>query len=118
MLDLCLDETLCDVFEIDLPTNFILTGIEIDASATSLSHFCSCNIYLDGGQVYQGPMGKEGFVMEIDSLLPAKKIKITTDCGTLSEWISETEPCRIKVRGYFFAQGEPEFNTAFAEVWE
>jgi len=118
MLDLCVDKTTYDVFDIALPSNFVLTSVEIDGKSSSLSHFCSCRIYLDGESVYDGPLGRDGFKMQIESLIPSYSLRITTDCGGLSEWVSDVEPCELRVHGYFCVKGEPKFNTAFAEVWE
>ena len=47
--------------------------------------------------------------------IPCESLRIVV---ALSEWVSDAEPCELRVRGYFFVRGEPQFNTAFAEVWE
>ena len=118
VLELCLDNKPCDVFNISIPDNFILESIELDARVCSLSHLCSCRVMIDRETLYAGPIGKDGFVMEIDTILPIHSIRITTNCGSLFEWVSEIEPCVIKVHGYYVMAAEkPVFNETFSDVW-
>ena len=51
VLEFCVSEELCETLNIELPANFLLKSVEINAEKSSLSHLCSCNIKIDGESV-------------------------------------------------------------------
>ena len=117
VLEFCVSEELCETLNIELPANFLLKSIEIDAEKSSLSHLCSCNIKIDGQSVYSGPIGKEGFVMGIDTVMPINELNITTDCGSLSEWLNQIEPCLVTVKGQYLMDESNTLTKAFIDKW-
>jgi len=118
VLEFCVSEELCETLNIELPPNFLLKSIELNAENSSLSHLCSCNIKIDGESAYRGPIGKDGFVMEIDTIIPIYELNITTDCGSLSEWLNQIEPCVIKVKGHYqIDENNNDLTESFIDKW-
>ena len=117
VLDFCVSEELCETLKIELPPHFLLKSIELNAENSSLSHLCSCNIKTDSESAYSGPIGKGGFVMEIDTITPIYKLEITTDCGSLSDWLNEIEPCIVKVTGQYQVDEEIILTKEFIDEW-
>jgi len=117
VLEFCVSEELCETLNIELPDNFLLKSIELNAEKSSLSHLCSCNIKIDGESVYSGPIGKEGFVMGIDTVMPINELNITTDCGSLSEWLNQIEPCLVIVKGQYLMDESNTLTKAFIDKW-
>tara|TARA_R110000824_G_scaffold173507_2_gene351619 strand:+ start:274 stop:663 length:390 start_codon:yes stop_codon:yes gene_type:complete len=101
VLEFCINEELCETLNIELPYNFLVKYVEINAEKSSFSHFCSCNVKIDGVSAYSGPIGNEGFVMEIDTVVPIYKLEVTTNCDSLSDWLTQIEPCLVTVKGNY-----------------
>tara|TARA_R110000751_G_scaffold70525_1_gene143019 strand:+ start:1013 stop:1399 length:387 start_codon:yes stop_codon:yes gene_type:complete len=114
VLEFCVSEELCETLNIELPDNFLLESIELNAEKSSLSHLCSCNIKIDGVSAYSGPIGNEGFVMEIDTIMPISELNIATDCGSLSDVLNQIEPCIVNVKGHYQID---EQNIALTKVF-
>ena len=117
VLEFCVSEELCETLNIELPANFLLKSVEINAEKSSLSHLCSCNIKIDGESVYSGPIGKEGFVMGIDTVMPIYELNITTDCGSLSGWLNQIEPCLVTVTGHYQIDEQNYLTKEFINKW-
>ena len=119
VLEFCVDEALCETLNIELPDNFLLKTVEINAEKSSLSHLCSCSVKMDGETAYSGPIGKDGFMMEFDTVMPIYELQITTDCGSLSDWLNSIEPCIVTVTGSFegFEDDEVSLSSAMIEKW-
>jgi len=117
VLEFCVSEELCETLNIELPSNFLLKSIEINAENSSLSHLCSCNIKIDGQSIYSGPIGKEGFVMEIDTVMPIYELNITTECHSLLEELTQLEPCLVSVKGQYKMSEDNTLTKEFTNKW-
>ena len=89
-IPMCLDDV-CTPMEIPIPTNFMLKDIEVNASESPLSHLCSISVHFGAETVYNGPIGRHGFVMQITELEPRGQypLKFTASCSALHNLVGE-----------------------------
>ena len=114
-------EDLCIPMEIAIPYDFILKDIEINASDSPLSHLCSITVLFGSETVYDGPIGKHGFVMQITELEPRGDYKLLfrTNCSTLHTLVGEPiDPVRVVIRGHEKMKEGDGFKSSFTNEWE
>ena len=118
-LPMCIED-LCTPMEIPIPTNFMLKDIEVNASESPLSHLCSISVHFGSETVYDGPIGRHGFVMQITELEPRGEyaLKFSANCSALHTLIGEPpDPVRVVIRGYEDIDDEVDFGDEFASEW-
>ena len=118
-IPMCLDDV-CLPTIIPISSEFLLKDIEINSSDSPLSHLCSIKITFGSEVVYDGPIGKHGFVMQITELEPngSYDLKFTTNCGELHSLVGEPlEPVRVVVRGYEKLNDVESFDESFSSEW-
>ncbi len=119
ILPMCLEDV-CLPTIIPISPQFMLKDIEINSSESPLSHLCSITITFGSEIVYDGPIGKHGFVMQITELEPngSYDLKFTANCGKLHNLVGEPlDPIKVVIRGYEQLEEEIEFDTSFASEW-
>ena len=118
-IPMCLDDV-CTPMEIPIPTNFMLKDIEVNASESPLSHLCSISVHFGAETVYNGPIGRHGFVMQITELEPRGQypLKFTASCSALHNLVGEPiDPVKVVITGYeVMKEGEP-YDTTFTSEW-
>ena len=118
-LPMCMDD-ICIPMEIPISPHFMIRDIEINASDSPLSHLCSISICFGNETVYEGPIGKHGFVMQITELEPRVEyaLKFSANCSALHTLIGEPpDPVRVVIRGYEDIDDEVDFGNEFASEW-
>tara|TARA_B100000902_G_C26953641_1_gene737077 strand:+ start:365 stop:754 length:390 start_codon:yes stop_codon:yes gene_type:complete len=118
-LPMCLED-FCIPTIIPISPDFLLKDIEINASDSPLSHLCSITVTFGSEVVYDGPIGKHGFVMQITELEPngSYDLKFATNCDKLHSLVGEPlEPVRVVIRGYEKLDEEDGFDMAFTSEW-
>ena len=116
---MCLEDV-CIPTIIPISPDFLLKDIEINASDSPLSHLCSITVTFGSEVVYDGPIGKHGFVMQITELEPngSYDLKFATNCEQLHSLVGEPlEPVRVVIRGYEKLDEEEGFTTSFSSEW-
>jgi hypothetical protein len=119
-LPMCLDN-FCTPMEITLPPDFILRDIEVNSSASPLSHLCSISVIFGSEIVYDGPIGKQGFIMQITEMEPRADypLKFMASCAALHNLVGEPiEPIKVVIRGYEMMDEETPFEESFTSAWE
>ena len=111
-LPMCIDGELCLPMEIPIPPQFMLKGIEVNATDSPLSHLCSIKVRFGKEIVYSGPIGHHGFDMKITELEPRGSfaLQFTADCSAL-------EPVKVVVTGYTDMEESNENTDEFNEKW-
>jgi hypothetical protein len=107
--------------EITLPPDFILRDIEVNSSASPLSHLCSISVIFGSEIVYDGPIGKQGFIMQITEMEPRADypLKFMASCAALHNLVGEPiEPIKVVIRGYEMMDEETPFEESFTSAWE
>jgi hypothetical protein len=100
---MCIDGELCLPMEIPIPHQFMLKGIEVNATDSPLSHLCSIKVHFGKEVVYNGPIGHHGFDMKITELEPRGSfaLQFTADCSALHSLVSEPlESVKVFITGY------------------
>ena len=118
-LPMCLEDV-CIPTIIPISPDFLLKDIEINASDSPLSHLCSITVTFGSEVVYDGPIGKHGFIMQITELEPngSYDLKFTTSCEDLHNLVGEPlDPVKIVVRGYEKLNDAESFDPAFSSEW-
>ena len=116
---MCLEDV-CLPTVIPISNDFLLKDIEINSSDSPLSHLCSIRITFGSEVVYDGPIGKHGFVMQITELEPhgSYDLQFTTNCDQLHSLVGEPlDPGRIVIRGYEKLNDEEGFTASFSSEW-
>ena len=119
-LPMCLDD-ICTPMELNLPPDFILKDIEINASESPLSHLCSISVHFGTETVYNGPIGRHGFVMQITELEPRGNypLKFTASCSALHNLVGEPiDPVKVVITGYEVMNEEIPYGEGFTSEWE
>ncbi len=119
-LPMCLDD-ICTPMELNLPSEFILKDIEINASESPLSHLCSISVHFGSERVYSGPIGRQGFVMQITEMEPRANypLKFTASCSALHNLVGEPiEPVKVVITGYEVMNEEIPYDERFTSEWE
>ncbi len=120
-LPMCIED-ICTPMEIPIPHDFILKDIEINASESPLSHLCSISVHFGKETVYDGPIGRHGFVMQITELEPRADyptLKFTASCSALHQLVGEPiEPVKVVIRGYEVMNEEVAYAESFTSEWE
>ena len=119
-LPMCLDD-ICTPMELNLPSEFILKDIEINASESPLSHLCSITVHFGSERVYSGPIGRQGFVMQITEMEPRANypLKFTASCSALHNLVGEPiEPVKVVITGYEVMNEEIPYDERFTSEWE
>ena len=107
--------------EITLHPDFIIKDIEVNASASPLSHLCSISVHFGSETVYDGPIGRHGFVMQIMETEPRGDypLKFTASCSALHSLVGEPlEPVKVVITGYEIMNEEAPFSEEFISAWE
>ena len=119
-LPMCLDD-ICTPMEIPIPSDFILKDIEVKATESPLSHLCSISVSFGSEMVYDGPIGRHGFVMQITELEPRGKypLKFHASCSALHSLVGEPlEPVTVVITGYAVINETEPFAEEFTSEWE
>lgn len=119
-LPMCLDD-ICKPIEIPLPQDFILKDIEINASASPLSHLCSISVHFGKETVYDGPIGRHGFIMQITEMEPRADypLKFTASCSALHNLVGEPiDPVKVVITGYIILNEDKPYESEFISAWE
>ena len=99
----------------------IVKDIEINASESPLSHLCSISVHFGKETVYDGPIGRHGFVMQITEMEPRADypLKFTASCSALHQLVGEPiEPVKVVIRGYEVMNEEVAYAESFTSEWE
>ena len=119
-LPMCIED-LCTPMEIPIPTNFMLKDIEVNASESPLSHLCSISVHFGSETVYDGPIGRHGFVMQITELEPRGKypLKFTASCSALHNLVGQPlDPVKVVITGYEIMKEDEPYDEFFTSEWE
>jgi len=98
----------------------MLKDIEINSSNSPLSHLCSITINFGSEVVYDGPIGKDGFIMQITELEPNGEYDLvfSANCNRLHNLVGEPlDPITVVIRGYETLDDKIEFHNSFALEW-
>lgn len=119
-LPMCLDN-ICTPMEISLHPDFIIKDIEVDASKSPLSHLCSISVHFGAETVYDGPIGRHGFIMQITEMEPRGDypLKFIASCSALHNLVGEPiEPVKVVITGYEVMNEEQPYDKEWISAWE
>ena len=119
-LPMCIDGELCLPIEIPIPHQFMLKGIEVNATDSPLSHLCSIKVRFGKEIVYSGPIGHHGFEMKITELEPRGSfaLQFTADCSALHSLVGEPlVPVKVVITGYTDMEESTVNTDEFNEKW-
>jgi len=119
-LPMCVeDDDVCIPVNLTIPMEFMIRDIEVVATDSPLSHLCSILVSFGEEVIYNGPIGKHGFIMSIIEMEERGEyaLGILADCSSLHSLISEPmPPCKIIVKGYYLLE-DKEYPAEFSGEW-